>query len=432
MAVQKVDMKRTIAEVVLVLALVAAAAFGWLNLQKGNLANSNVAALETKVKTTEHLLQDAVEEAEVGDLALDLMSEELVELRSKALQLDAVKAALANGPLLQDVELFYKLQKGLSVERQLGLGALRMLTKGGDDPSVTEAFQKALQMADWNGRKNTICAAQIGLAAAGEKVKVMSECALQPPNAQDAGAADGHQAPVGGHGNAHDSKGAASAHAGPHWGYEGTMGPERWGSEFPTCGKGKSQAPLNIKGPFVKGRISVAADYKAGPLRMINNGHTVQVNVAAGSKLRIDGVPYDLLQYHFHRPSEEQIDGKPMAMVIHFVHKSAAGKLAVLGVLLKEGNENPGIKTLWTHAPAAEGPEVAPEEVVFNPTHLLPKEFDFFSYEGSLTTPPCTEGVRFFILKTPVNVSREQVIGFPFKRNARPVQPLNDRVITVG
>ena len=247
-----------------------------------------------------------------------------------------------------------------------------MLTKGGDDPSVTEAFQKALQMADWNGRKNTICAAQIGLAAAGGNVKVMSECALQPPNAQGASVA----APGGAHGNAHD-KAAASAHAGPHWGYEGTMGPERWGSEFPTCGKGKSQAPLNIKGPFVKGRISVAADYKAGPLRMINNGHTVQVNVAAGSKLRIDGVPYDLLQYHFHRPSEEQIDGKPMAMVIHFVHKSAAGKLAVLGVLLKEGNENPGIKTLWDYAPAAEGPEVAPEEVVFNPTHLLPKEFDF-------------------------------------------------------
>jgi len=430
-AVQKVDMKRTIAEILLILALVAAGAFGWLNLQKGNLANSNVAALETKVKATEHLLQDAVEEAEVNDLALDLMSEELVELRSKALQLDAVKAALANGPLLQDVELFYKLQKGLSVERQLGLGALRMLTKGGDDPSVTEAFQKALQMADWNGRKNTICAAQIGLAAAGGNVKVMSECALQPPNAQGASDADGHQAPGGGPGNAHD-KGAASAHAGPHWGYEGTMGPERWGSEFPTCGKGKSQAPLNIKGPFVKGRISVAADYKAGPLRMINNGHTVQVNVAAGSKLRIDGVPYDLLQYHFHRPSEEQIDGKPMAMVIHFVHKSAAGKLAVLGVLLKEGNENPGIKTLWTHAPTAEGPEVTPDEVAFNPSNLLPKEFDFFSYEGSLTTPPCTEGVRFFILKTPVNVSREQVIGFPFKRNARPVQPLNDRVITVG
>ena len=431
MAVQKVNMKRTLAEVLLVLALAGAAAFGWLNLQKGNLANSNVTALEGKVKATEHLLQDSVEEGEITELALDLMSEELVQLRGKALQLDAVKAALANGPLLQDVELFYKLQKSLSVERQLGLGALRMLTKGGDDPSVTEAFQKALQMADWNGRKNTICAAQIGLAAAGGNVKVMSECAIQPPNAQDGANGDGHQAPGGGHENAHD-KGGASAHAGPHWGYEGAMGPERWGSEFPTCGKGQSQAPLNIKGPFVKGRISVAADYKVGPLRMLNNGHTVQVNVAAGSKLRIDGVPYELLQYHFHRPSEEQIDGKPMAMVIHFVHKSAAGKLAVLGVLLKEGNENPGIKTLWNHAPSAEGPEVAPEEVVFNPSNLLPKEFDFYSYEGSLTTPPCTEGVRFFILKTPVNVSREQVIGFPFKRNARPVQPLNDRVITVG
>ena len=210
------------------------------------------------------------------------------------------------------------------------------------------------------------------------------------------------------------------------------MGPERWGKEFPTCVKGKSQSPLDIRGPFVKSRTVVTADYKEGPLKMINNGHTIQVNVTPGSKIRIDGVPHELLQFHFHRPSEEKIDGKPMAMVVHFVHKSAEGKLAVIGVLLKEGNENPGIKTLWTNMPLEEGPEVSPEGVNFNPANLLPREFDFYSYEGSLTTPPCTEGVRFFILKTTVNVAKEQVAAFPFKRNARPVQELNGREITTN
>ena len=184
---------------------------------------------------------------------------------------------------------------------------------------------------------------------------------------------------------------------------------------------------MDIKGPFVKSRMVVSADYKEGPLKMLNNGHTIQVVVAPGSKLRVDGVAHDLLQFHFHRPSEEKIDGKPMAMVVHFVHKNADGKLAVLGVLLKEGNENPGIKTLWANLPKEENVEYAPDGVNFNPGNLLPREFDFYSYEGSLTTPPCTEGVRFFILKTTVNIAKEQVQAFPFKMNARPVQPLNGR-----
>jgi carbonic anhydrase len=207
------------------------------------------------------------------------------------------------------------------------------------------------------------------------------------------------------------------------------MGPENWGKEFPTCGKGRSQAPLNIKGPFEKVRFSVAPDYKQGQLKIVNNGHTIQVNVPVGSKIRIDGRAYDLLQFHFHRPSEEHIDGKPAAMVVHFVHKNLEGELAVLAVMLREGNENPGIKTLWTHAPPKEGPEVVPDGVMFNPANLLPREMDFFHYDGSLTTPPCTEKVKFFILKSQVNVSKEQVSEFPFKMNARPIQPPNGRPI---
>jgi carbonic anhydrase len=207
------------------------------------------------------------------------------------------------------------------------------------------------------------------------------------------------------------------------------MGPENWGKEFPTCGKGKSQAPLNIKGPFEKVRFSINPDYKVGQLKIVNNGHTIQVNVPSGSKVRIDGKPYELLQFHFHRPSEEQIDGKPSAMVVHFVHKNNEGELAVLAVMLREGNENPGIKTLWTHAPKKESAELVPDGVSFNPANLLPREMDFFHYDGSLTTPPCTEKVKFYILKTQVNVSKEQVAEFPFKLNARPIQPANGRPI---
>ena len=280
-------------------------------------------------------------------------------------------------------------------------------------------------------QQQVVCAAQKALAASGEKVKVMSECAADAPAdkaGKEAKKDDGHGAKKDAHGK--DSKGGKpdEKHA-VHWDYEGEMGPENWGKEFPTCGKGKSQSPLNIKGPFEKVRYNVVPDYKAGPLKIVNNGHTIQVNVTPGSKIRIDGKAFDLLQFHFHRPSEEHINGKPSAMVIHFVHKNESGELAVLGVLLQEGNENPGIKTLWSYAPPKEGPEVAPDNVAFNPTNLLPREMEFFHYDGSLTTPPCTEKVKFYILKSQVNISKEQVTQFPFKMNARPVQPLNDRKI---
>jgi len=148
--------------------------------------------------------------------------------------------------------------------------------------------------------------------------------------------------------------------------------------------------------------------------------------------LKINKEVYNLLQFHFHRPSEEQIDGKPMAMVAHFVHKSAEGKLAVLGVLLNEGKDNEAIKTIWDNAPKAEGPEVVFDKIKFNPNSLVPAALTHYSYEGSLTTPPCTEGVNFYILKTPVDISKAQVNAFPFKRNARPVQPLNGRKISAN
>ena len=430
-------MFKTIAIAILTLALGGAGYFAFTQKSAYGKASKEVAALEEKIKEAEKKEEEAAEELKSAEEALQAIP----PLEAKLKELEAVKGAFASGAILKDLEALYAKDKKLSTEKQLGLAGVRMLTHGGKDPSTIEAFNKALEMTDWKGQQQVVCAAQKALLASGEKVKVMSECAADAPAdkggkdpkaSKDAKDAKSDKADSHGKKDAHgkDSKGGKpdEKHA-VHWGYEGEMGPENWGKEFPTCGKGKSQSPLNIKGPFEKVRFNVVPDYKPGPLKIINNGHTIQVNVVPGSKLRIDGKAFDLLQYHFHRPSEEHINGKPSAMVIHFVHKNDSGELAVLGVLLQEGNENPGIKTLWSYAPPKEGPEVAPDNVAFNPTNLLPREMEFFHYDGSLTTPPCTEKVKFFILKSQVNISKDQITQFPFKMNARPIQALNDRKI---
>ena len=414
-------MFKIIAIILLAISTAGAGYFGWTQKNSSAAATEQVAELTPKVEESD-------KKAEATEAELAASKEMLPPLMTKAQELEAVKAAFSSGTVLKDLEAAYaKEKKGLSPERQLGLAGLRLLTNGTKDPATVEAFQKALEMTDWKSQQKVICAAQNALAAAGEKVKVMSECGPEASNAKGDNKADAKDA-AHSKGDKKDAHGSGEKHA-AHWEYEGAMGPENWGKEFPTCGRGKSQAPLNIKGPFEKLRFSVAPDYKQGQLKIVNNGHTIQVNVPVGSKIRIDGRAYDLLQFHFHRPSEEHIDGKPSAMVVHFVHKNLEGELAVLGVMLREGNENPGIKTLWTHAPPKEGPEVVPDGVMFNPANLLPREMDFFHYDGSLTTPPCTEKVKFFILKSQVNISKEQVSDFPFKMNARPIQPANGRPI---
>jgi carbonic anhydrase len=392
---------RLIIEIVMGLLLAGALAFGyWSYSGKKHVMTELTEASEGVTETQQELDKLTKELAEA--------KEKLEETEPAAKQLDAVKESFANGVVLQDYEAFIKAQKGpVTSERQLGLGAMRLLTKGADDPETVSAFQKALEMAEWSSRVKSICAAQNALAAAGQKVKVLADCALEK-----------------------EAKGHKKGHV--HWDYAGDMGPENWGDEFPTCGKGTKQAPLNITGPFEKSKDVLVVNYKEGPLKILNNGHTIQVNVEPGSTLKVNKDVYNLLQFHFHRPSEEQIDGKPMAMVAHFVHKNAEGKLAVLGVLLSDGKDNAAIQTLWNNAPKSEGPEVVVDKVKFDPSSLVPAALTHYSYEGSLTTPPCTEGVNFYILKTPVDIGKKQVADFPFKRNARPVQPLNGRKINAN
>lgn len=410
-------MKRILFELLLILGLGGSGYYAWTQSHAFKGADGQVKELTDKVTASEEKLKST--EKEQAEQA-----EKIKALEPKAQQFDAVQGAFTGGQVLGDLEALYAKQKSLSSERQLGLGVVRLLTKGPQDEGALRALNKTLEQIDWKNNQKIICATQNALAAAGKEVKVLAECNTPAPlpvpaaPTQDGGdKADKKDKKDAGHGGGH-----------AHWDYEGEMGPEQWGKEFPTCAKGKAQAPLNITGPFERTQTSLAPSYKMGALSVTHNGHTIQVKGTADSKLRIDSKPYELLQFHFHRPSEEQIDGKPMAMVIHFVHKNDEGNLAVLGVLVKEGNENPGIQTIWSNMPTQEGTN-EPDGVRINPGNLLPREKDFWSYQGSLTTPPCTEGVRFFILKTPINMSREQIAQFPFKKNARPVQALNGRLI---
>lgn len=388
-------------EVLLVILLVASSTVAYMNFSGKKHLSIDMEEVAAELDETKDTLDKTKEQLEEAQKKSE-------ELEEAVKQFETVKQAFANGVLLQDVEALYKAQKVLNAERLVGLGTVRQLSKGFEDASAVEAFQKSLDIAELGARMQAVCAAQNSLVSAGKKVKVLAECTgkLEKP-----------------------AEHAKSAHN-VHWGYEGDNGPEHWGDNFATCAAGKKQSPLNIVGPFEKAKDVVKAEYKEGPMKIINNGHTIQVNIEAGSgTLTVNKEQYELLQFHFHRPSEEQIDGKTLAMTVHFVHKSKEGKLAVLGVLLNEGKENATIKSLWANLPPKEGEEYVPAKMLINPSSLLPSDMSFYSYEGSLTTPPCTEGVNFFILKNNVDISKSQVAKFPFKLNARPVQATNDRKI---
>ena len=229
---------------------------------------------------------------------------------------------------------------------------------------------------------------------------------------------------------------AFGAHAGnkvAHWEYNGKHGPAAWGeldSNFAECKLGKEQSPIDIR-HAKKGHLApLTFGYHVTHAEEVNNGHTIQINLDDGGELTLDGVPYKLVQFHFHTPSEEHINGKAYPMVMHLVHKNAEGKLAVVGVMLKEGKVNAALKPFFDHMPQAAG-EKMQLEGNFNVANMLPAKLDYFKYMGSLTTPPCSEGVRWQVLQQPIEVSHEQIAAFHklYKFNARPVQPLHGRTV---
>jgi carbonic anhydrase len=229
---------------------------------------------------------------------------------------------------------------------------------------------------------------------------------------------------------------AAAQHgAKPHWEYEGEHGPAHWGTLDPayhTCVAGTHQSPIDIRDARSGDLPAISFSYHPTALKLIDNGHTIQVNYAPGSFISVAGKQYELLQFHFHHPAEEQVSGTSYPMVAHLVHKSADGKLAVVAVLLAQGGAaNDFIERLWKHLPAEQGKEIAVQGVALDVSTLLPATHGYFTYAGSLTTPPCTEGVTWFVLKTPVQISQNEIAAFAKKypHNARPIQQLHGRVI---
>lgn len=216
----------------------------------------------------------------------------------------------------------------------------------------------------------------------------------------------------------------------PGWSYEGNTGPDHWADlspDFTACRIGSQQTPIDLLNAQ-KAEVSIEIDYRPLPLRLANNGHTIQAAAADGGAVSIDGTGYDLAQFHFHHPSEHTLDGVAFDMELHLVHKSGAGGLAVVGVFMKEGTHNSALDAVFNCMPLNAGGEVLAVER-FDPAVLLPKSRTGFRYTGSLTTPPCSEGLVWTVFQDPIEVSREQIRRFAllFPNNARPTQRKSDR-----
>jgi carbonic anhydrase len=230
---------------------------------------------------------------------------------------------------------------------------------------------------------------------------------------------------------------AGDAHGGDvHWTYEGETGPQNWGKlkpEFNLCAIGKRQSPINIdEGSTLAGPAEpVQFNYTPSNAIVVNNGHTIQVDVQGENSITVRGSTYRLLQFHFHSPSEEQVNYKRFAMVAHLVHKNDEGQLAVVAVLFEQGTGNTLIDKVWTYMPLDANDRVRMPRDLLNMNEVLPTDQRYYQFMGSLTTPPCTEGVLWMVLKQPMKISRSQYRLFTqlYPNNARPVQPVNGRAV---
>ncbi|EXI79738.1 MAG: Carbonic anhydrase precursor [Candidatus Accumulibacter appositus] len=226
---------------------------------------------------------------------------------------------------------------------------------------------------------------------------------------------------------------AAYAQAQIPWSYEGEGRPENWGKlrpDYATCADGERQSPIDIRDGFRVDLEPIRFTYRPSQFRVIDNGHTIQVDVG-GSHIGLLGKTYDLIQFHFHRPSEERIDGQSFDMVMHLVHKSEDGDLAVVALLLEQGMENPLIQSVWNNLPLEKNEYVQPPDQGIDLASLIPEDRSYYTYMGSLTTPPCTEDVLWLVLKQTQQLSPEQLRIFSrlYPYNARPVQPKHSRMI---
>ena len=222
------------------------------------------------------------------------------------------------------------------------------------------------------------------------------------------------------------------------WSYEESTGPEHWGKLDPgnlACVNGSEQSPINVEFSEVNTDEKFKGNeihYESSAFTLINNGHTIQANaVTESNRIVIEGKEYKLLQFHFHTPSEHQFNGQNYNMELHLVHSDENGKLAVIGLMIQEGNENNLLASMWDGLPSEETAEGDSGKHVIDLQALLPENETTFQYAGSLTTPPCTEQVQWIVFEQPIEMSKEQIKAFQeiFPGNHRPVQPINEREI---
>ncbi len=219
-----------------------------------------------------------------------------------------------------------------------------------------------------------------------------------------------------------------------HWGYSGHEGPEYWGDllpEYSPCSKGRNQSPIDLT-QMINGDLPpIKIDYQPGGNEVINNGHTIRVNYKDGSTITVDGQTFELKQFHFHSPSENIIQGKSFPMEAHFVHADANGNLAVIALMFEKGKKNTELEKAWAHMPGDSHTKSA-LKASLSADALLPKDRSYYRFNGSLTTPPCSEGVRWLVMKSTALASREQIekfVGVMGHPNNRPVQPANARMV---
>jgi len=228
--------------------------------------------------------------------------------------------------------------------------------------------------------------------------------------------------------------GAAGA-AAPRWSYSGADGPDRWASlsnAFVTCAEGRRQSPIDLAGAAPHDLANPQLGYQPTAARIVDDGHTVRVDLESGSVLTLDGVPYRLVQFHFHSPSEHTVNGNSYAIELHLVHQADTGALAVIGVLVAGGAENSALAPLIASIPSKVGRDVRLRET-FDPSGLLPADRRAYRYAGSLTTPPCSEGVSWAVMAEPLQASGPQIAALAraLHGNSRPVQARGDREVQV-
>ena len=222
-----------------------------------------------------------------------------------------------------------------------------------------------------------------------------------------------------------------------HWDYlQDAGGPSHWAELDPTfeaCGKGMNQSPIDLHNALPSNLPALEFSYSEAAVTLLNNGHTVQVNVPPGQTLTIDRTPYALVQFHFHTPSEEAIDGQRAAMVAHFVHRSTAGGLVVVAVLIQPGKANSAFEPVFAHLPTADD-KLTMDHLKLDLSAMLPSDLQYFAFNGSLTTPPCSEAVSWIVLKKPVYLAPAQIQAFRqlIGENARPLQSPNGRLVRVS